>query len=158
MAATEDRENTGRSYISLRLIALILILAAVSISGYLAYTEFAGGEIVCAESGSFDCAGVQASRYSKLAGIPVAYLGLATNLLLLALVGLEARIPFLEENGPVLTFGIVLFASLFSLWLIVVQAALLRSYCIWCLGHEALVFALLGVSIVRLRNAGAEER
>ena len=133
-----------------RLISLILIIAALGISGYLAYTELVEGSVTCIASPGFDCDLVQSSTYSKVLGIPVAYLGLAANLVIFLILLLEPRIPFLKANGIPLLFGILLFALLFSGWLIYVQAALLKSFCMWCLSHEVVVLLLFIAGAVRL--------
>jgi len=47
----------------------------------------------------------------------------------------------------------VLFAFLFSVYLVYVQAALLNAYCPWCLTHEALITALfivVGMQVYQL--------
>jgi uncharacterized membrane protein len=49
-------------------------------------------------------------------------------------------------------FGIVLFAFLFSVFLVYVQAAIIRAFCPWCLTHEALITILFGLSAWRLRG------
>lgn len=143
--------------LDLRLISVILVLIGVGISGYLAFVQLNPNvEVLCAENSVIDCTAVEQSRYSRLLGIPLSVLGLLADLCLLALLPLEPRVRFLRENGPVLVFGVVLFAALFSVWLIVVQAFMLHKYCAWCLGHEAVVFALLGVSAWRLKGALSE--
>jgi uncharacterized membrane protein len=65
---------------------------------------------------------------------------------------LEQRVPFLVENGVMIFFGLLVFATLFSIWLIYVQAGILHAYCPWCLAHEIVVFLLFALSIARLRT------
>jgi uncharacterized membrane protein len=57
-------------------------LVGVGISGYLTYVDYAGIEPICAAS--HGCEKVQSSRYSELAGVPVALLGLIGYLAVLA--------------------------------------------------------------------------
>ncbi len=143
---------------SLKLISIILVVGMILVSGYLSYTELSEGEVVCLESGSFDCNAVQNSVYSEVFGIKVAYLGFLTNLALLALLLLEDRIEFLQENGLTLLFGIVFFGFLYSMYLIYIQAAVLEAYCQWCLAHEVLITLLFIVTGIRLyREFSAEE-
>jgi uncharacterized membrane protein len=126
---TETTATRTTPRLDLRLISVILVLIGVGISGYLAYVQLDPNvEVLCAESSVIDCAAVEQSRYSRLLGIPLSVLGLLADLFLLALLLLEPRVSFLRENGPVVVFGVVLFAALFSVWLIVVQAFILQRY------------------------------
>lgn len=136
----------------LRIISLLLVLIGLGISGYLSYSKLTETPTVCSESGGFNCEIVQGSVYSKLAGIPIAYLGFLTYVALGALLLLENRVPFLQDYGITLVFGITLFAFLFSMWLVYLQAFRLEAFCIWCLGHEVTMTILFIVSGLRLRK------
>ena len=140
----------------LRLASLVLVLIGIIISGYLSYTKLANTSTVCVEGAAFNCDAVTSSIYGKVAGIPVAYLGLAAYLFIGALLLLENRVPFLSEYGIMLVFGITLFGFIYSIFLIYVQAVILNSFCVWCLGHEAamtLLFVLSGVRLYRSLKA-----
>lgn len=134
----------------LRILSLILVVIGIGISGYLSYVKLTNTQIVCLESESISCDVVQNSVYSKIAGIDIAYLGLLAYLGLGALLVLENRITLLQEYGRALIFGGALFAFLYALWLIYVQAALLNAFCTWCLAHEVNITVLFVVSGVRL--------
>jgi len=108
--------------------------------------------LVCLEASGFDCDVVQSSAYAKLLGIPVSYLGFGAYLALGALLAPEGRAALVREYGPSLVFGITLFGFLFSLWLFYAQAALLQSFCIWCLTHDVTITLLFVVSGIRLRR------
>jgi uncharacterized membrane protein len=73
-----------------RLRGAIAVLATVgaAVAGYLVYARYAGTRIACTTGG---CETVQHSKYAKLAGVPVAVLGLAGYLAVLA-TALSARI------------------------------------------------------------------
>ena len=152
MTSTETTADFARSSsrISLRVVSVALIALGIIVSGYLSYAELTETAVQCVESSTFNCDVVQSSIYSKLAGVPVAYLGLATYLFLGAVILLENRIEFLRNNGILIVFGITLFAFLYSMWLVYVQAALLQAFCPWCLTHEAAMTVLFGVSSIRL--------
>lgn len=151
--AAADADAGAVSRFNLRTISLILLVIAIGISGYLSFQTATAQPVPCAEGGGFNCEVVQSSAYSEFAGIKVAYLGLLTNLVLLGILVLEPRVAFLHEYGLMIFFGIVLFAMLFSLWLIYVQAAFLQAYCAWCLAHEAVIIALFIVTGVRVKQA-----
>src|SRR5262249_34572818 len=65
-----------------------LSLVGVAITSYLLYTRYSGTRIACPTGG---CETVQHSRYAKLGGIPVAGLGLAGYLALLATTFVRAE-------------------------------------------------------------------
>src|SRR5690554_6854574 len=52
---------------------IVLALAGIGIASYLTYVHYAGLSPVCTTGG---CVRVQASRYAKLAGVPVPLIGL----------------------------------------------------------------------------------
>ena len=131
-------------------LSLAVLVAAIGVSGYLSYLKFDNVAAVCVQGGQFDCGTVLNSVYSELMSIPIAYLGLLTNFIVVGLLLLESRVGLLREYGPILTFGVVLFATVFSVYLVYIQAAVIGAYCPWCLTHEALFFVLFGLSSWRL--------
>lgn len=154
----EQTGSTGRFNLSARTLSFVVLVFAIGISAYLSYLKIDNGEpAVCLTSGSFDCGAVLNSAYSELGGIPIAWLGLATNLIVLTLLILEPRVAFLRDLGVTLIFGVVLIAFLFSMYLIYVQAALIEAYCPWCLTHEALITVLFLLSSYRLWKSLSDE-
>lgn len=141
---------TQNTFLTVKNFALILVLIGLLISGYLSYTELADAPIICTEGESFDCNSVQQSTWSKFMGIPVAYLGFAGYLAIGALLLFEDRNEFLQDNARLILFAIGLVGWLFSMWLIYVQAAILGSFCQWCLAHEANFTVLFGVILYLL--------
>jgi uncharacterized membrane protein len=133
-----------------RSASFVVLVLAIIVSGYLSYLKVANVDAVCVEAAVFDCGTVLNSFYSEIRGIPIAWLGLAVNLIVLTLLLLEPRVDFLRRYGVALVFGLILFAALFSVYLIYVQAMLIRAFCPWCLTHEALMFILFGLSAWRL--------
>lgn len=135
-----------------RNLSFVVLALAIGISGYLSYLKLDNTPAVCLTGGAFDCGTVLNSSYSELAGIPIAWLGLAVNLIVTGLLLLENRVGFLREYGTTLVFGLVLFAFLFSVYLVYVQAAIIQAYCPWCLTHEALITILFVLAVIRLRT------
>ena len=131
----------------IRRIQMLLVVIGLAAASYLSYLKITDAPAVCVEAGAFDCNVVLNSRYSELAGIPIAYLGLAVYAIIGGLLLLETRLDFLRENASLLIFGIGLFAWLFSMWLVYVQVGLLQALCPWCLTHE-LNFTILFGTIV----------
>ena len=134
-----------------RIASLIILLLAIVVSAYLSYLKFAPDrEAVCLESGKFDCGTVLNSFYSEIQGVPIAWLGLAANLVMTAILLFESRNAFMTRYGVALVFGISLFTFLFSVYLVYVQAFLIRAYCPWCLSHEVFMTILFGLAIWRI--------
>ena len=131
---------------------LLLVLIGLFVAGYLSYLKLAEAPAVCVETGPFDCNVVLNSRYSELGGIPIAYLGFAVYAVIGAILVLERRIEFARAWGRLISFGIGLFAWLFSMWLVYAQFLLLEALCPWCLTHETnftILFALICYRVYR---------
>ena len=145
-------ENTNNNTLfSARNLSFIVLFFAIAVSGYLSYLKLVpSAHAVCVPGEIFDCGTVLNSVYSEILGIPIAWLGLGVNLLVLALLILEPRIDFFAQYSVPLAFGVLLFAFLFSVYLVYVQAFLITKYCPWCLSHEAMVTILFGLSVQRL--------
>lgn len=152
MMTTEALTTTRRTQPSdyLYLTSMILIVLGLLVSGYLSYVQLNDTAMVCIDNGAFNCDRVQSSAYSKFLGIEVAYLGFLTYAVMGGLLLLEKRIGLLQEYGPLLMFGISLFAFLFSMWLVYAQVVLLQALCQWCLMHEVIITILFAISSIRL--------
>jgi len=133
-----------------RRLSFLVLVVAIGVSGYLSWLKISNEHAVCVQGGRFDCGTVLNSAYSELGGIPIAWLGLATNLIVVGILVAETRVAALRPYGAILSFAVVLFAFLFSVYLVYVQAFLIQAYCIWCLSHEALITILFGISSWRL--------
>ena len=149
----EEIVTSSKSRDWLYIISLVLVVIGIGISGYLSYVKLTATPTVCIEGGGFNCEVVQSSIYAKLFNIPIAYLGFATYLVIGALLLLQYRIAFLQEYGVMIQFGIIMFAFLFSIWLVYLQAFQLKAFCMWCLSHEVTMTLLFIVSIPRLKRA-----
>jgi uncharacterized membrane protein len=90
---------------------------------------------------------VQSSDYAQLAGVPVAVLGLAGYLGLLATLALP------EGLGRQAAAFLALAGAAFSAYLTYVEVAEIRAICQWCVVSALLMTALAGVSIARALQA-----
>jgi uncharacterized membrane protein len=147
---TTETIATSQSRSILHTLSLILVVIGLIVSGYISYTKLTDTELVCADDGAISCSVVQNSAYAKFAGIEIAYLGFLTYVGLGGLLLLENRISLLRDYGKSLVFGITLFAFLYAIWLVYVQAAVLAAFCAWCLAHEVTITLLFVVSALRL--------
>lgn len=112
--------------------AVSAAISGFGVSFYIFYTKKNKGQLVC-PTGS-DCNAVVKSRYSKFLGVPLEHLGMAYYFVVTASYAtlIFAQL-FLPGYFVSLLTGLTAFAFLFSLYLIFVQAFLLRQWCIWCL-------------------------
>ena len=124
----------------LRAVSAVLALAGAGIAGYLSYARLGTVSIMCPTSG---CETVQRSAYSELAGVPVAYLGFATYLVLAA--------SMLSGHRRVLhaTAGLVAAAVAFSAYLLAVQLVVIDAVCVWCVASDAVILLLAAVTAAR---------
>jgi uncharacterized membrane protein len=120
----------------LRLAALALALAGLAIAGYLTYVHYAGIESVCAIA--HGCEKVQTSAWSKLAGVPVALLGV------LGYVGILAATLRDGEDGRLAAVAFAWIGLAFSGYLTYREIWSIDAICIWCVA-SAIVLALLTV-------------
>jgi uncharacterized membrane protein len=126
-------------YAVLKRAVLVLAVAGMFISGYLLVTRWTERPVVCAGLGS--CAAVQSSAYARLAGVPVALLGLGMYGALAALA-LRADRPW----AALALFGLALAGALYSAYLTWVELALLQSVCLWCVASAVTVTAIAALA------------
>ena len=132
----------------LRQITIALTIIGLLVSIYMTVYKLTNNESMCI--GSSGCSEVNASRYSEINGIPVAVLGVVGYAAILALLFLERRPGFIQENGSMLFFGISLIGFLFTLYLIYIEIALIKAYCPFCLASQAVMIVIFIISVIRL--------
>jgi uncharacterized membrane protein len=133
---------------------LVLAIAAVAligvgVAGYLVYIHYAGIKPLCA-AGSGGCEKVQTSDFAKLAGIPVADLGLAGYLAILG----SLLVP--GDAGRLAGAAIALSGFGFSLYLTYREIFTIKAICQWCVGSAVLMTVLALLTTVRLLRAGPD--
>jgi uncharacterized membrane protein len=129
----------------LRIAIGVLCLIGIGVAGYLTYTHYAKIKVICGSNGG--CETVQSSVYSKLAGLPVAVLGLA------GYIGMLFTLFIRNEFGRVATFGIALIGFLFSMYLTYREAFTIHAYCYWCLSSATLMTILVILTAIRVIRA-----
>lgn len=127
----------------LRTGALAIAAIGVCVAGYLTYVHYAGLQPFCA-GGGHGCERVQSSRYAKLAGIPVAVLGLAGYIAIAAaLLGPGERARLAAAALAVSGFG-------FSAYLTYLELFVIDAICQWCVASAVLLTALMVLTVTRL--------
>jgi uncharacterized membrane protein len=127
----------------LRIATAALALVGLAIAGYLTWVHYAGLQPFCVGGGG-GCEKVQTSRWAELAGIPVAVLGLAGYLAILATLALP------EDLGRVAAAFVSLIGLGFSAWLTYVELEKIHAICQWCVASAVVMTLLAIVSVIRL--------
>ena len=125
----------------LRTAILVLALIGVGIAGYLTYVHYEGLKVLCLAGGG--CETVQASRYAKLDGVPVAVLGLA------GYIGILGSAAIRGELGRVGGFAIALIGFGFSTYLTYRELFTIKAICQWCVSSAVLMTILVVLTAVR---------
>jgi uncharacterized membrane protein len=119
--------------------AIVLTAIGIGIAAYLVYVHYTDTKILC--SISHGCETVQKSKYAKLAGVPVALLGL------IGYVSILASLFVPTEAGRLVGAGMALVGLGFSGWLTYLEGARIHAWCQWCVG-SAIVMTLLTIVLV----------
>lgn len=133
----------------LRLISMALAVLGVLVSIYMTIYKLTANNAMCLGSG--DCSTVNASKYSLIYGIPVALVGVGGYLAILAILALEQRGgSFYLSNGPLAVFGLTVAGFGFTLYLVYIEAFVLRAWCPFCVTSQITMTILFILTIVRL--------
>jgi uncharacterized membrane protein len=134
----------------LRVAAGLVALAGIAVAGYLTWSHYADSSVLCVAGGG--CEEVQSSEYASIAGIPVAALGLASYATILGLIVWDVPLARLAA------VALALVGLVFSLYLLVVQLAVIDAVCVWCLANDVVIApALAALTALRLRSWGPGE-
>lgn len=141
----------GRAVV-LRSAALAAAAAiGLAIALYLSVTRLWGGLPACGPVQG--CETVALSEYSVVAGVPVAFLGAAFSVVLLALVAAWLRI-----RAPRLlwaAYGLATLGLLFVAYLTYLEIFVIHAICIWCVGYAIAVVAVWALLAVEMAGPRA---
>jgi uncharacterized membrane protein len=132
----------------LRLAGLVLAVLGLGIAGYLTYVHYSGATPVCEIS--HGCEKVQTSEWSKLAGVPVALLGL------LGYVGILGALLVPGENGAIGAAALSWIGFGFSAYLTYREVFTIDAICIWCVGSAIVLMLLTAVTTALLLRGPAD--
>ena len=133
----------------MRPAAAAIATIGLAIATYLTIVHYAGGEPVCAVA--HGCATVQKSDYAKLAGVPLAVLGLLGYVgILVALIRDDETSRSVAAFLSILGFG-------FSAWLTYTEIAIIDAICIWCVGSAICMTILAALNVSRVLTASPPE-
>jgi uncharacterized membrane protein len=127
---------------TLRVTLTLLTVAGLGVAGYLTYVHYAGINPVCTAGGS--CEKVQTSVYSRLAGVPVALIGLLGYSAILGL--LIARE---SESTRFAAMALTLVGFAFSAYLTYRELYSIHAVCEWCASSAAILTVMAPLSVLR---------
>jgi uncharacterized membrane protein len=129
----------------LRIAIAVVAALGLVIAGYLTYVHYAGLHVLCLSSGG--CETVQASDYAKLAGVPVALIGLVGYIAILASLLLPREVQVTAGAGlAMIGFG-------FSAYLTYRELFTIDAICQWCVASAVLMTLLLALTLTRALRA-----
>ena len=120
----------------------VLSIIGLGFSIYLTITHFQPHALVCADTGTINCAKVTTSAQSYFLGIPVAILGLFNFSLMM---GLNSPWAWRAKSYwlHVARFALTVVGMGFVLWLIYAEIMIIGNICLYCTGVHIVTFALL---------------
>jgi uncharacterized membrane protein len=131
--------------------ATLIVLAAIGMcwAAYLTYVHYSGAAPICSLKGD-PCAAVQKSRYSELAGVPVALIGLIGYFAILGSLLVSDG-----ERGRFATTALTLGGFGFSAYLTYREVFTLHKICEDCVASAVIMTILMCLSVWRfLRGDG----
>ena len=133
---------------ALRITMIVLATVGLGVASYLTYVHYSGSPPVCTAGGS--CLKVQTSIYSKLAGVPVALMGLIGYIAILAsLLAPE------NETSRFATLAFAIAGFGFSAYLTYRELFSIHAVCEWCASSAAIMTILMLLAVWRfLRGEG----
>ncbi|MBV8735529.1 MAG: vitamin K epoxide reductase family protein [Solirubrobacterales bacterium] len=131
----------------LRQVMLVLAVAGLAVAAYLTYVHYAGVHPACTAGQS--CIKVQTSQWSRLAGVPVALIGLLGYAAIMgSLFAPEG------EESRLATLGLTLVGFGFSAYLTFRELFSIHAICEWCVSSAVIMTLLLACALARYLLAG----
>ena len=128
-------------------VAALLSLFGLADALYLTIEHVTGQSVRCTIISG--CSEVLSSPYAVVAGIPLAVIGAGAYFTVFSLATLAA---FNYRIAGTLLTVLVIAMFVVSLWLIYLQAFVIREFCQYCLLSAAITLALLVVMVIVHRN------
>jgi len=121
---------------------LVLTVVGLGVTIYLTYVHYSGTKPACTAGAS--CIKVQTSQWSKLAGVPVALIGLIGYVSILGSLVMRDR-----EESRLATLGLTLIGFLFSAYLTYRELFSIHAICEWCASSAVILTILLVCAVIR---------
>jgi uncharacterized membrane protein len=125
---------------------VFVVLVGLADSMYLSMTVLLDVPPICGPL--HGCETVAASAYSKLFGVPLAYLGVAYYVFGASIAGFLVT----SSRARLLAVWYGVAGALMSIWFVYIQAVLIKALCIYCLVSAAATAALLLITFLWWRQ------
>lgn len=135
---------------TLRITMIVLTTIGLGVAAYLTYIHYAGIKPLCGRNGG-GCEIVQTSEYSKLAGVPVALIGLIGYITILG--SLLARE---NETSRFATVAFTLIGFGFSCYLTYRELFSIHHICEWCVSSAVIVTILMCLAVWRFLRGDSQ--
>lgn len=132
---------------ALRIATLVLATVGLGVASYLTYVHYSGSPPVCTAGGS--CLKVQTSIYSKLAGVPVALMGLIGYIAIFA----SLLVPE-NETSRFATLALTIAGFGFSAYLTYRELFSIHAICEWCASSAVIMTILMLLAVWRFLRGG----
>jgi uncharacterized membrane protein len=137
---------------TLRITMIVLTALGLAVAAYLTYIHYAGIKPLCGRNGG-GCEIVQTSQYSKLAGVPVALIGLLGYIAILgSLLARETE----TTRFATVAFTVVGFG--FSAYLTYRELFSIHHICEYCVSSAVIVTILMCLAVWRFLRGDLGER
>ncbi len=134
----------------MKIALAILAVTGLALSGISLFNHYKESPTeYCSFGEDFNCDVVNHSVYARFQGIPVAAIGLAGYAALLVLTFLRSR-----TAAALLLLGALIGLG-FSLYLTYIEAYVLATWCILCLGSLAAIVLITALAAVRMWRCGS---
>ncbi|WP_352432757.1 vitamin K epoxide reductase family protein [Pyrinomonas sp.] len=133
-----------------RLLALMAMVSLVGLGDavYLTVEHLSGRTARCTVLAG--CSAVLGSEYAKIGSVPLAAIGAVAYFSVFSLATLAA---FGYETARRPLFALVFAMLGVTLWLLYLQAFILRAFCEYCLLSAAVTLTLSGLAVLLLRRS-----
>ena len=155
---TTEATATGMVPLWMQLTTFVLALAGLGVSIYLTVAHFTESALAgCSESGAINCIKVTTSPQSYVFGIPVAVLGLAFYVAMVALMSPWAWRSTRREIHLIRLASLVVGIG-FVLYLLYAELFTIGAICLYCTSVHAITFVLFGLTVFAAAAWGLPER
>lgn len=132
-------------------------VAGLGVSGYLTYEHYTGSNsLVCSDKGLVNCLAVTTSSYSKVAGVPVAVLGLVFFVAMLVL-----QLPAMWNRAePAIRRARLVWAVvglITVVYLLYTELFRIDAICLWCTAVHVLTFIVFVSTVLATLSTYPED-
>jgi uncharacterized membrane protein len=136
---------------ALRVTLIVLTLLGLVVASYVTYVHYAGIKPACTAGES--CTKVQTSRYSELAGVPVALIGLIGYVAILA-----SLLAPDDERFRLITAALTLGGFGFSVYLTYREVFSIHAICEECVSSAVIMTIMMCLSVWRFLRGDVDTR